>query len=40
MMEHSYHTNAYSRAWLMDENNLKKLAAAEAKVIAEYFGVI
>lgn len=40
MVEHSYHTNAYSRAWLLKDSNLKKLAEAEAKVIAEYFGVI
>ncbi|MBR6337986.1 MAG: N-acetylmuramoyl-L-alanine amidase [Ruminococcus sp.] len=38
MVEHSYHTNAYSREWLKKKSNLKKLAAAEAKVIAQYFG--
>ena len=40
MVEHSYHTNTYSREWLLKESNLKKLAAAEAKVLAEYYGMI
>lgn len=40
LMEHSYHTNPSVRAWLMDQNNLKKLGKAEADVIAKYFGVI
>ena len=39
MVEHSYHTNSYSREWLKKESNLKKLAAAEAKVIAQYYGL-
>lgn len=39
MVEHSYHTNTYAREWLKKESNLKKLAAAEAKVIAQYFGL-
>ena len=40
MVEHSYHTNAYSREWLLKDSNLKKLAAAEAKAIAQYYGMI
>lgn len=40
MVEHSYHTNTYVREWLMKDSNLKKLAAAEAKVIAQYYGMI
>ncbi|MBO6141089.1 MAG: N-acetylmuramoyl-L-alanine amidase [Ruminococcus sp.] len=40
MVEHSYHTNTYSREWLLKESNLKKLAAAEARVLAEYYGMI
>lgn len=39
LLEHSFHTNAYSRAWLSKNSNLKKLAAAEAKVIAQYYGL-
>ena len=39
IVEHSFHTNTRSTYWLLDEKNLDKLAQAEAKVIAEYFGV-
>lgn len=37
LMEHSFHTNYRSAVWLYNENNLKKLAKEEAKVIYEYF---
>lgn len=39
IMEHSFHTNTRSTKWLMDDNNLKKLAEAEAKVIGDHFGM-
>lgn len=39
LMEHSFHTNTRSAKWLLDDGNLRNLAAAEAKVIAEYFGL-
>lgn len=39
ILEHSFHTNTRSTTWLLDDSNLDKLAAAEAKVIAEHFGV-
>ena len=39
ILEHSFHTNTKATKWLMDDNNLDKLAKAEAKVIAEWFGV-
>lgn len=39
ILEHSFHTNTKSAKWLSDANNLDKLAQAEAKVIAEHFGV-
>lgn len=39
ILEHSFHTNTRSTNWLLDESNLAKLAAAEAEVIADYFGV-
>lgn len=39
IMEHSFHTNRASAKWLMDDNNLKKLAAAEAEAIADYYGI-
>lgn len=39
ILEHSFHTNARSTKWLLEEANLKKLAKAEAVCIAEFFGV-
>lgn len=38
ILEHSFHTQTRATRWLMDEDNLRKLAAEEAKVIAEHFG--
>ncbi len=40
LIEHSFHTNEKSALWLLDDNNLKNLAKAEAAVIALYFGVL
>ena len=40
ILEHSFHTNPRMARWLLVDDNLKKLAKAEAKVIAEYFGMI
>lgn len=39
LLEHSFHTNSRIVRWLLDDKNLERLAAAEARVIAEYFGV-
>ena len=39
LLEHGFHTNKANTAWLLKDTNLKKLAKAEAKVIADYFGV-
>lgn len=39
ILEHSFHTNLESSKWLSSEANLKKLAVAEAKVIAAWFGI-
>lgn len=39
LVEHSFHTNARSATWLLNDNNLDKLAKAEAAVLAEYFGL-
>lgn len=38
LVEHSFHTNARSARWLLDEANLDKLARAEADVIAAHYG--
>lgn len=39
ILEHSFHTNTRSTNWLLNDDNLDELAKAEAKVIAEYFGI-
>ena len=39
IIEHGFHTHTATAKWLQDENNLKKLAEAEAKTIAEWFDV-
>lgn len=39
ILEHSFHTNATAAKWLSSDANLKKMAVAEAKVIADYYGV-
>lgn len=36
LIEHSFHTNTKSTNWLLSDGNLKKLAKAEAKVVAEW----
>lgn len=39
ILEHSFHTNTRSTNWLLNDDNLDKLAKAEADAIAEYFGM-
>ena len=39
ILEHSFHTHSRSAHWLMDDNNLRALAGAEAACIAEYYGL-
>lgn len=39
ILEHSFHTNTRATKWLLEDANLKKLAEAEAAVIAAYFGM-
>lgn len=39
LMEHGFHTNLANTNWLLKNANLKKLAEAEAKEIAAYFGM-
>ena len=38
ILEHSFHTNTRAAKWLLVDSNLDKLAQAEAKVLAEYYG--
>ena len=37
ILEHSFHTNTKMTRWLMDKDNLKALAQAEANTLAKYF---
>ena len=39
ILEHSFHTNTRMTSWLLDDENLKRLAAAEAAVLAEHYGL-
>lgn len=39
IIEHGFHTNKKCAMWLSNDANLKALAKAEAKVIADYYGV-
>lgn len=39
IIEHSFHTNLAAAKWLSSNANLKKMAQAEAKVIASYYGM-
>ena len=39
IVEHSFHSNPDTCRWLMDEANLRKLAKAEAKCLADYYGM-
>lgn len=39
IVEHSFHTQTRATNWLLNRNNLIKLAKAEAKVIAKWFGM-
>lgn len=39
ILEHGFHTNTKCTNWLLKDENLDKLAKAEADVIAEYFGM-
>lgn len=39
ILEHSFHTNTRATLWLLEDANLRKLAKAEAAVIADYYGM-
>lgn len=39
ILEHSFYSNERSAKWLMEDNNLDKMARAEAEVIAEHYGI-
>lgn len=39
LLEHGFHTNAKNTEFLLKDENLKKIAVAEAEIIADYFKV-
>ena len=39
ILEHSFYTNTKAAKWLMDDNNLRKMAQEEAKIVAKWFDV-
>ena len=39
LIEHGFHTNTATAKWLCNDDNLKKIAKAEAEVIAKYYGI-
>ena len=39
ILEHSFHTCTRSAKWLLEEENLRALAVAEADALAKFFGV-
>ena len=40
LVEHSFHTCTRSAKWLLEDKNLDMLAEAEARVLAEHFGLV
>lgn len=39
LIEHSFHSNSRSARWLLKQENLARLAKAEAEVLAEHYGL-
>ncbi|MBQ6041201.1 MAG: N-acetylmuramoyl-L-alanine amidase [Oscillospiraceae bacterium] len=40
LLEHSFHTNPRATAWLLVDANVRRMAKAEAELLARYFGQI
>lgn len=40
LLEHSFHTNLRATNWLLEDDNIRLLAQAEAAFLAAYFGMI
>ena len=38
ILEHSFHTNTRATTWLLNDDNLRTMAAAEAEALAKYYG--
>ena len=39
IIEHSFHTNGKAARWLLEEENLRRMAQAEAEILAQWFGL-
>lgn len=39
IIEHGFHTNTKTTQWLLNNNNLERLAKAEVEILAAYFGL-
>ncbi len=39
ILEHSFHTNSAATDWLLDDNNIDRLAKSEVETIAEFYGL-
>ena len=39
LLEQSFHTNSAATRWLLNDENLRRLADAQAALLAEYFGL-
>ena len=39
ILEHSFHTNTRATNWLLNDDNLRAMAAAEAAALANYYGM-
>lgn len=39
IVEHSFHTNKAATNWLLNDENLKRLAVLEANILAKYYGM-
>ena len=39
ILEHSFHTNTRATEWLLNDNNLLRMAEEEAKALAAYYGM-
>lgn len=40
LMEHLFHTNTEMTNWLLNDDNIHRMAKSEAYVLADYFGLI
>ena len=39
ILEHSFHTNEKATRWLLQEENLRRLAVTEADILQSFYGI-